>query len=74
MGFMEKMRYHTESHDEELDFIFNQELDVTKNISESTKQSDNNFFRGLKIYKRLLRRKIAMLLREKVQKNFTNIL
>ena len=29
---MEKMRYHTESHDEELDFIFNQELDVIKNI------------------------------------------
>ena len=71
---MEKMRYHTESHDEELDFIFNQELDVTKNISESTKQSDNNFFRDFKIYKRLLRRKISVLLREKLQKNFTNIL
>lgn len=74
MGFMEKMRYHTESHDEELDFIFNQELDITKNISEKTKQSDNNFFRGFKIYKRLLRRKISMLIREKLQKNFTNIL
>ena len=62
--------FETKSHDEDLDFIFNQEPDDFDEIIFENRDLGYN----LKMYFRLLRRKFSTLMREKMQKNFTNVL
>ena len=62
--------YSTETHNEDLDFIFNQE-------SESFDDAifeNRDLVHDLKMYFRLFRKKFSLFVKEKKQKNFTNIL
>ena len=63
--------YSTASHNEELDFIFNQE---SEDFDEIVFQENRDFVQDLKLYLRLFRKKFSSVIREKIQKNFTNIL
>ncbi len=70
MEELEKNPYNTASHGEDLDFIFNQESD---DFDEIVFEQNKDLVREVKIYFRLLKKKINLLLREKMQKNFVNI-
>lgn len=63
--------YNSASNNENLDFIFNQDLD---DIDEMIFQENKSLKRGLKMYFKLFKRKFGILLREKMKKNFTNII
>lgn len=61
--------FETESHSEELDFIFQDQEDFDEAIFEN-----RNLSRDLKTYFRLFRKKFNSAMRDKMQKNFTNII
>lgn len=63
--------YSTASHGDDLDFIFNQDTD---DFDEIVFQENKDIIQELKTYFRLFRKKFSNVVREKMQKNFTNIL
>lgn len=63
--------YSTASHGEDLDFIFNQEGEDFEDV---IFHENKDLLQELKTYLKLLRKKINFAVREKMQKNFTNIL
>lgn len=63
--------YSTASHNEDLDFIFNQEAE---DFDEIVFQENRDLAHDLKAFLRLFRKKFSSVVREKMQKNFTNIL
>ena len=63
--------YSTASHNEDLDFIFNQDSD---DINEIVFQENADLAHNFKVFLRLFRKKFTSVVREKMQKNFTNIL
>ncbi len=63
--------YSTASHGDDLDFIFNQDTD---DFDEIVFQENKDIIQELKTYFRLFRKKFFNVVREKMQKNFTNIL
>ena len=64
--------YNTETHsDEDLDFIFNQDND---DIEDIIFEENKDIIQEIKTYYRLFRKKFTNVVREKLQKNFTNIL
>ncbi len=71
MEEIEKNPYSTASHNEDLDFIFNQDSD---DFDEVVFQENRDLLQELKTYFRLFRKKFCSIVREKMQKNFTNIL
>lgn len=62
--------YDTNSHNEELDSIFDQDAD---DFSDAIFESEKHNF-GLKAYWRFLRKRFSIIWNEKIQKSFTNIL
>ena len=62
--------YSTASHNESLDSIFSND---SEDFDEVVFQENRDLAYDLKIYFRLLRKKLNLLVREKMQKNFTNI-
>ena len=64
--------YSTASHGEELDFIFNQDLEDFDEIIFKDEKQD--LMHELKTYIRLFRKNFSKTVREKMQKSFTNIL
>ena len=66
----QKNPYSTASHNNELDTIFTQESDDIGDIVFESRDLSHD----LKMYFRLFRKKISTLMREKMQKNFTNII
>lgn len=69
MSNFENNNFGTESHSEELDFIFNQE---TGDFNEAVFK-DSNILYELKILFRLWRKKLSLFFRKKSSKSFTNI-
>lgn len=71
MENFEKNEYCTESHDEEIDFIFNQDSDDIKDL-----MSDQNhdLYHDFKMYFRFFKKKLKSYIRNKIQKGFTNVL
>lgn len=63
--------YSTASHGEELDFIFNQDSDDFDDVVFS---KNRDLVYDLKVFLRLLRKNFVTVVREKMQKNFTNIM
>ncbi len=63
--------YSTASHNEELDFIYNQESD---DINDIIFKKNLDLSHELKMYFRLFRKKILCIVKDKAQKNFTNII
>lgn len=63
--------YSTASHNEELDFIYNQDSNDFDEVIFSEKR---DLVYDFKIYFRLFRKKFSGILKEKMQKNFTNII
>lgn len=63
--------YSTASHNEELDFIYNQD---SNDFDELIFSENRNLVYDFKIYFRLFRKKFSGILKEKMQKNFTNII
>ncbi|MCQ2753486.1 MAG: hypothetical protein MJ231_00380 [bacterium] len=76
MGNDKQEKYSTVSHSENIDTIYGDTLndfnDVIENSSDNIKS--HNLLRELKVNIKLLRKKASHLVREKLQKNFTNIL
>ena len=70
MEELEKNPYTTASHGEDLDFMFNQD---SEDIEEVLFQENRDLMYEMKTYFRLFRKKFSLLVREKMQKNFTNI-
>lgn len=70
MDDLKNNNFQTASHGEELDFIFKEDSDDFDEIIFENK----DLVAELKTYFRLFRKKISFILREKMQKNFTNIL
>ena len=64
--------YSTASHNDELDFIFKQDSEDFDEII--FKEENRDFMHDFKTYIRLFRKKFSKTVREKMQKNFTNIL
>ena len=62
--------YSTEMHSDEIDFIFDKEHEDIENIV----WGNADLKHELKTYFRLLRKKLSLKIREKLQKNFTNII
>lgn len=61
--------FETASHSDELDFLYEQNSDdIEKAIFD-----DRDFFHGLKLHLKLLRKNFSGIVRKKMQKNFTNI-
>lgn len=63
--------YSTASHNEDLDFIFDQD---TEDIDTAIFHDNRDLMHDLKMYFRLFRKKMSSVVREKMQKNFTNIM
>ena len=64
--------YSTASHKKEnLDFIFNQD---TSDLDEVIFEENRDLIHDIKMYLRLFRKKISSKIKEKMQKNFTNII
>ena len=61
--------YSTEMHSDEIDFIFDKEHEDIENIV----WGNSDLKHELKAYFRFLRKKFSLKIREKLQKNFTNI-
>ena len=61
--------FETESHSEDLDFIYNQDF----NDIESVVFHNRDIKHDLKAYFRFVRKYFSLFIREKMQKNFTNI-
>ncbi len=70
MEELEKNQFSTASHGEDLDFIFNQE---SEDFEDVVFQENKDLMHEIKTYFRLFRKKFSMLMREKMQKSFTNI-
>lgn len=70
MDTFEAKNFETASHSEEIDFIFNQDSEDLDDIIFENRDLVLDF----KSYFRLTRKKLSSLLREKLQKNFTNII
>ena len=70
MENLENENFKTTAHNEELDFMFNQEPD---DFSDAIFESEKRDF-GLKSYWRFLRKKLCIFWNKKMQKSFTNIL
>lgn len=70
MDEFKTQKFETASHGEELDFIFKQDSEVFDEMIFENK----DLIYILKTYFRLLRKKIFSFMREKMQKNFTNII
>lgn len=70
MNNFDTENFGTESHSEELDFIFNQDSDNLD--AQITENLDIPYI--AKTYFRLLRKRFSSAIREKLQKNFTNII
>lgn len=64
--------YSTASHNDELDFIFKQDSEDFDEII--FKEENRDFMHDFKTYIRLFRKKFSKTVREKMQKNFTNVL
>lgn len=64
-------KFVTESHSEELDFIFDQD---SEGFDDAIFEENRDLAYDLKTYFRLFRKKFSLLMREKMQKSFTNIL
>ncbi len=62
--------FKTESHSEELEFIFNQDVKTFENEM----NRNSAILRDLKAYYRLLKRKVSASFAKKLPQNFTNIL
>ena len=70
MSNFETRKFETEAHSEELDYIFNQD-----SVDFDKIQHDNvDLIYLAKTYFRLVRKKFSLALREKMQKNFTNVI
>lgn len=63
--------YSTASHNEELDFIYNQDSD---DFDEIIFKGNKDLAHELKLFFRLLRKKFSCIVKDKIQKNFTNII
>lgn len=64
--------YNTTPHkNENLDFIFNQE---NEDLNDAIFEDNRDLIHDAKMYFRLIRKKLDSIIREKKQKNFTNIL
>ena len=63
--------YSTASHNEELDFIFNQD---SEDLNDAILKENKDFILNLKLYYRLFKKNFSSAIREKMQKNFTNII
>ena len=61
--------FETESHSEDLDFIYHQDF----NDIESVVFHNRDIKHDLKAYFRFVRKYFSLFIREKMQKNFTNI-
>lgn len=70
MENFENNKFETNIHEEDLDFIFNQESEDLNEVIFENKTISYN----LKMYFRLLRKKWNLLIRKKMQKSFTNVL
>ena len=70
MEELEKNPYSTAAHNDELDFIFNQDCDDLNEIIFDNK----SFSKTLKTYVRLARKKIFSIINRQNQEKFTNIL
>lgn len=62
--------YNTASHNEELDFIYNQD---SEDFDEIIFKENRDLAHELKLYFRLFRKRISGIIKDKTQKNFTNI-
>ena len=62
--------FETESHTEELDFIYNQDFSDI----ETAVFNNHDIKHNLKTYLRFARKHFSLFMREKMQKNFTNII
>jgi hypothetical protein len=62
-------KYKTETHSEEIDCIFDKEVEDIDDVVWENK----DLLHELKMYFRLIRKKASCLIRETMQKNFTNI-
>ena len=71
MEELEKNPYNTASHTDELDFIFNQD---NEDFNEIIFQDEKSFTYCFKSYYRFLRKKMSFMIRDKMQKNFVNIM
>lgn len=69
MKYFETEKFETSAHNEELDYIFNQDSEDFDGVFEENRDLAHD----LKTYFRFLRRKYSSALREKMQKNFINI-
>ena len=70
MSNFETRKFETEAHSEELDFMFNQDsADFDK-----LEQGNIDFVYAAKVYFRLARKRITAALKERMKKNFTNVL
>lgn len=63
--------YSTASHKEELDYIFTQD---SEDLDELVFDENRGLLHDLKMYIRFLRKKCTYAVKEKIRKNFTNIL
>ncbi len=70
METFETQKFETSSHSEDLDSIFNQDSDSFDEIFDENRDLGYE----CKVYFRLIRKKLKSLYKEKMQKNFTNIL
>lgn len=69
--FEENNLYNTETHTNELDSIFNQN---SEDFDEVIFKENKDLYQEFKTYVRFLRKKFSSAVKEKLQKNFTNIL